>query len=53
MSNYNNDTNFNAAINMAIDKQLDSQDDFVTLFAQSFTEINPEGKLASIFIPLS
>ena len=49
MSNYNNDANFNAAINMAIDKQLDSQDDFVTLFAQSFTEINPEGKLASIF----
>ena len=49
MSNYNKDVNFNAAINMAIDKQLDSQDDFVTLFAQSFTEINPEGKLASIF----
>ena len=49
MSNYNKDANFNAAINMAIDKQLDSQDDFVTLFAQSFTEINPEGKLASIF----
>ena len=49
MSNYNKDANLNAAINMAIDKQLDSQDDFVTLFAQSFTEINPEGKLASIF----
>ena len=49
MSNYNKDANFNAAINMAIDKQLDSQDDFVTLFAQSFTEVNPEGKLASIF----
>ena len=49
MSNYNKDANFNNAINMAIDKQLDSQDDFVTLFAQSFTEINPEGKLASIF----
>ena len=49
MSNNNKDVNFNAAINMAIDKQLDSQDDFVTLFAQSFTEINPEGKLAAIF----
>ena len=49
MSNYNKDANFNAAINMAIDKQLDSQDDFVTLFAQSFNEINPNGKLASIF----
>tara|TARA_B100000886_G_scaffold340524_1_gene310825 strand:+ start:3702 stop:6665 length:2964 start_codon:yes stop_codon:yes gene_type:complete len=49
MSNYNNDENFNNAINLAIDKQLDSQDDFVTLFAQSFSTINPEGKLASIF----
>ena len=37
------------AINLAIDKQLDSQDDFVTLFAQSFNEINPEGKLTSFF----
>ena len=49
MSNFNIDTNFNAAINLAIDKQLDSQDDFVTLFAESFAEIQPEGKLASIF----
>ena len=49
MSNYNKDESFNAAIQKSIKKQLDSQDDFVTLFAQSFTEINPEGKLASIF----
>ena len=49
MSNYNKDETFNSAINMALDKQLDSQDDFVTLFSQSFTELNPEGKLASIF----
>ena len=49
MSNYNKDENFNAAIQKSIEKQLDSQDDFVTLFAQSFSEINPEGKLASIF----
>ena len=49
MSNYNQDENFNSAINLAIDKQLDSQDDFVTLFAQSFNEINPEGKLTSFF----
>ena len=49
MSNFNNDTNFNAAINLALEKQLDSQEDFVTLFAESFAEIQPEGKLASIF----
>ena len=49
MSNFNKDENFNSAIQLSIKKQLDSQDDFVTLFAQSFSEINPEGKLASIF----
>jgi SecD/SecF fusion protein len=49
MSNYNKDEAFNSAINLAVNKQLDSQDDFVTLFAQSFTELSPEGKLASIF----
>ena len=49
MSNYNKDLSFNSAINLALEKQLDSQDDFVTLFGQSFAELNPEGKLASIF----
>ena len=49
MSNYNKDEAFNNAIISASDKQRDSQDDFVTLFAQSFAELSPEGKLASIF----
>ena len=49
MSNYNKDETFNAAIRAAIDKQVDSQDDFVTLFGQSFADLSPEGKLASIF----
>ena len=30
MSNYNKDLSFNSAINLALEKQLDSQDDFVT-----------------------
>lgn len=49
MSNYNTDEMFNSAIILAQEKQRDSQDNFVTLFGQSFSEVNPEGKLASIF----
>ena len=49
MSNYNSDETFNSAIKLAQEKQRDSQDNFVTLFGQSFSEVNPDGKLASIF----
>ena len=49
MSNYNTDQAFDSSIKMAIDQQKNSQDDFVTLFGQSFSQVNPEGKLASIF----
>lgn len=49
MSNYNTDENFQQSIRLAQDKQRNSQDDFVSLFGQSFLEINPEGKLASLF----
>jgi SecD/SecF fusion protein len=49
MSNYSKDEVFNTAINAAIDKQRDSQDDFVTLFGASFAEADANAKLASIF----
>lgn len=49
MSNYSKDEDFNNAIKMAIEKQKKSQDDFVTLFSNSFTEVNPNAKLAAIF----
>ena len=49
MSNYNSDEGFRQSIALAQQKQRNSQDDFVSLFGQSFSEINPEGKLASIF----
>jgi SecD/SecF fusion protein len=49
MSNYSKDEGFNNAIALAIEKQKDSQDDFVTLFNNSFTELNPNSKLAAIF----
>jgi SecD/SecF fusion protein len=49
MSNYSNNEDFTKAISMALDKQRNSQDDFVTLFGTSFTELNPDAKLAAIF----
>ncbi len=40
---------FVQAIQKAIEKQRNSQEDFVTLFGQSFKEIDPNAKLAAIF----
>ncbi len=40
---------FRKALDLAVDKQTDSQDDFVTLFASSVQEIDPEFKLAAVF----
>jgi len=41
---------FVAALDLAREKQKDSQDDFVTLFGQAFEEVDPNAQLASIFI---
>jgi SecD/SecF fusion protein len=49
LSNFSKDSTFNAAIRLAVNKQKNSQDDFVTLFGKSFEELSPNGKLASIF----
>ncbi|QGY43849.1 protein translocase subunit SecDF [Maribellus comscasis] len=49
MSNYSNDSTFNAAIARAKELQENSQTDFVDLFGQAFEEIDPNAKLASIF----
>lgn len=40
---------FVQAIQKAVEKQRNSQEDFVTLFGQSFKEIDPNAKLAAIF----
>lgn len=40
---------FTQAITKAIEKQRNSQKDFVTLFGESFQEIDPNAKLAAIF----
>lgn len=49
LSNYSKDSTFTAAIRLAVEKQKDSQDDFVTSFGKAFEEVSPNGKLASIF----
>ena len=49
LSNYSADTTFNAAIKRAQELQLNSQDDFVTLFGRAFNEIDPNARLAAIF----
>ncbi|MBN2521348.1 MAG: protein translocase subunit SecDF [Bacteroidales bacterium] len=49
LSNYSQDTIFTKAIRLAKKKQESSQADFLELFAESFTEIDPNAKLASIF----
>jgi SecD/SecF fusion protein len=52
LSNYNDDETFNAAIQRARVMQRGSQEDFVTLFGQAFQEIDPNARLASIFLTL-
>ncbi len=49
LSNFSKDSTFNAALRLAIKKQANSQEDFVSLFGKAFEEVAPNGKLASIF----
>lgn len=49
LSNNSPDPTFNAALDQAKALQQNSQEDFVTLFAQAFAEIDPNAKLAAIF----
>ncbi len=49
LSNNSKDATFNSAIAAALEKQKDSQDDFVTLFAAAFAEQDVDAKLAAIF----
>ncbi len=49
MSGNCNDTTFNKAIKLALEKQKYSQADFVTLFGESFKEIDPNVRLAAYF----
>jgi len=49
LSGYNTTENFNAAIAAALEKQKTSGDDFVTLFIESYKELDPNAQLASVF----
>lgn len=49
LSGNNEDPDFLAAIKQAVEMQKTSQEPFSNLFYDSFKEINPEGKLSTIF----
>lgn len=49
MSDYNNDSTFNAALVRATELQRNSQKDFVTLFGEAYQQIDPNAKMASVF----
>lgn len=49
MSNYSQDSTFNAAMRMATENQKNSTKDFVTLFGEAFEKIDPNAKMASVF----
>lgn len=49
MSNNSNDSTFVKAINLALQKQKNSDRDFISLFSESFTEIDPNARMAAIF----
>ncbi len=49
LSNNNEDENFRKALNMAEQKQKNSQEDYLTLFINSFQELEPDGQIAAIF----
>ncbi|MBN2668101.1 MAG: protein translocase subunit SecDF [Bacteroidales bacterium] len=49
LSNYSKNPTFVEAIKLAKEKQKDSQKDFVDLFGESFKEVDPNARLASVF----
>ncbi len=49
MSGNSNNPVFTKAMALAFEKQKNSQKDFITLFGESFTQIDPNAKLAAIF----
>jgi SecD/SecF fusion protein len=50
MSNNPKDAGLNAALVEAKKMQANSQEDFITLFAKAYTQLNPSGKLANLFV---
>lgn len=49
LSNNSTDAAFNQAVNLANERKVKSQKDYVTLFGEAYNEVAPNGKLAAIF----
>lgn len=49
LSGYNTTENFNKALELASERQQKGQTDFLTLFVQAYSEIDPQAQLATIF----
>jgi SecD/SecF fusion protein len=49
LSNNSNDAGFNQALNLANERKMKSQKDFIALFGEAYNEVAPSGKLATIF----
>jgi SecD/SecF fusion protein len=49
LSNFNQDTTFQRAMTIASQKLMTSQKDFISLFAESFAQVDPNARLAAIF----
>ncbi len=49
LSNNNTNANFNSALALADEKQRNSRADYITLFAEAYSEVAPTDRLSNIF----
>jgi SecD/SecF fusion protein len=49
LSGHSQDAAFNKALDLAVQRKKTSQSDFVTLFGKAYEEVQPQGRLATIF----
>lgn len=49
LSGHSQDPAFNKALELAVQRKKTSQSDFVTLFGKAYEEVQPQGRLATIF----
>ncbi len=49
LSGHNTDPIFNQAVDNAVEREKTSTSDFITLFADEFSKLSPNGQLATIF----
>ncbi|MDR2042591.1 MAG: protein translocase subunit SecDF [Tannerella sp.] len=49
LANYNQDPNFNKALELAYTRQANSNKDYIELFAEEYKKLDPQARLAGIF----